>query len=58
MNDPAETAQDARAWLMVAVTFGTLVVTYGVWYSYSVFLVTLPALEAIYRRLLEKIARL
>jgi MFS family permease len=41
MNGPVERTQDARAWLMVAVTFGTLVVTYGVWYSYSVFLVAL-----------------
>ena len=41
MNGPAERTQDGRGWLMVAVTFGTLVVTYGVWYSYSVFLVAL-----------------
>ena len=41
MNGPAETTQDARGWLMVAVTFGALVVIYGVWYSYSVFLVAL-----------------
>ncbi len=41
MSGPAETTQDGRGWLMVAVTFVTLVVIYGVWYSYSVFLVAL-----------------
>lgn len=33
--------RDARAWIMVATTFVTLAVIYGVWYSYSVFLVAL-----------------
>ena len=33
--------RDARAWIMVAATFVTLAVIYGVWYSYSVFLVAL-----------------
>ena len=31
----------ARAWFMVGVTFVTLVVIYGIWYSYAVFLVAL-----------------
>jgi MFS family permease len=31
----------ARGWIIVATTFMTLVVTYGAWYSYSVFLVAL-----------------
>ncbi len=30
-----------RGWLILATTFVTLILTYGVWYSYSVFLVTL-----------------
>jgi hypothetical protein len=33
--------RDARAWIMVATTFVTLVVIYGIWYSYSVLLVAL-----------------
>lgn len=41
MKASAETSQAARRWVIVATTFVTLVVTYGVWYSYSVFLVAL-----------------
>ena len=36
------TAQaDAINWPVVALTFATLVVIYGIWYSFSVFLVAL-----------------
>ena len=41
MNRWPETTQSARAWFMVATTFVTLVVIYGIWYSYAVFLVAL-----------------
>ena len=41
MNNRPETTQSARAWLIVGTTFVTMVVIYGVWYSYSVFLVAL-----------------
>jgi MFS family permease len=41
MNTPAEKTRDARGWFIVAATFVTMVVIYGVWYSYSVFLVAL-----------------
>jgi MFS family permease len=41
MNGRAETTRTARAWFMVGVTFVTLVVIYGIWYSYAVFLVAL-----------------
>ncbi len=34
-------SQNRRGWTIVATTFMTLVVTYGAWYSYSVFLVAL-----------------
>ncbi|HWU41108.1 MAG TPA: MFS transporter [Candidatus Acidoferrum sp.] len=33
--------QARRGWIVLATTFMTLVVTYGAWYSYSVFLVAL-----------------
>lgn len=33
--------QQQRGWIVVATTFMTLVVLYGAWYSYSVFLVAL-----------------
>jgi MFS family permease len=42
VKDPEEKRlRDARAWIMVAATFVTLVVIYGIWYSYSVLLVAL-----------------
>jgi len=41
MNTPAEKTRDTRGWFIVAATFVTMVVIYGVWYSYSVFLVAL-----------------
>ena len=37
----ADTRTDAINWPVVALTFATLVVIYGVWYSFSVFLVAL-----------------
>ena len=33
--------QSQRSWIVVVATFTTLAVTYGAWYSYSVFLVAL-----------------
>jgi MFS family permease len=33
--------KNQRGWIVLATTFMTLVVTYGAWYSYSVFLVAL-----------------
>ncbi len=41
MTAPTETTQGGRRWSIAATTFVTLVVIYGVWYSYSVFLVAL-----------------
>ena len=41
MKTPPEKPQDARGRLIVAATFVTMVVVYGIWYSYSVFLVAL-----------------
>jgi hypothetical protein len=41
MKLSAETIHEARGRLIVAATFITMVVVYGVWYSYSVFLVAL-----------------
>lgn len=41
MTRQPETRASARAWFMVGVTFVTLVVIYGIWYSYAVFLVAL-----------------
>lgn len=42
MKDPTDHGRgDPQPWIMVATTFVTLVVIYGVWYSYSVFLVAL-----------------
>lgn len=38
---PAMSQESRRGWFAVAATFMTLVVLYGVWYSYSVFLVAL-----------------
>jgi MFS family permease len=42
VKDPKDHGRkDPRSWSIVATTFVTLVVIYGVWYSYSVFLVAL-----------------
>jgi len=41
MRAPMEEQPGTRAWFMVATTFVTLVVIYGIWYSYAVFLVAL-----------------
>ncbi len=40
-TDRKTESQNRRGWIIVATTFMTLVVTYGAWYSYSVFLVAL-----------------
>ena len=40
-TNPRASMPLGRGWLILATTFVTLVLTYGVWYSYSVFLVTL-----------------
>ena len=40
-TDPRANMPLGRGWLILATTFVTLILTYGVWYSYSVFLVTL-----------------
>ena len=41
MSPERSDIQNRRGWIMVATTFVTLAVIYGVWYSYSVFLVAL-----------------
>lgn len=41
MRSSTETMHEARARLIVTATFVTMVVVYGVWYSYAVFLVAL-----------------
>ena len=41
LTNPRASMPLGRGWLILATTFVTLVLTYGVWYSYSVFLVTL-----------------
>jgi MFS family permease len=41
MTSRPEASQSTHAWFMVATTFVTLVVIYGIWYSYAVFLVAL-----------------
>jgi MFS family permease len=40
MTEPAqESRQERRGWIVVGTTFVTLGMVYGIWYSYSVFLV-------------------
>jgi len=34
-------SRDPRPWITIATAFVTMVVIYGIWYSYSVFLVAL-----------------
>ena len=40
-TDPRVNIPPARGWVIVAATFMTLVLMYGVWYGYAVFLVAL-----------------
>jgi MFS family permease len=40
-TDPSVSMPPRRGWLIIASTFVTLILLYGVWYGYSVFLVTL-----------------
>ena len=38
--DPSVSHPAKRGWIVLAVTFITTILMYGVWYGYSVFLVT------------------
>jgi len=40
-TEPDPQDSHRRGWIVVGTTFMTLVVLYGAWYSYSVFLVAL-----------------
>ncbi|MEI8190734.1 MAG: MFS transporter, partial [candidate division NC10 bacterium] len=40
-TDPRVNIPQGRGWVILAVTFITMILMYGVWYGYSVFLLTL-----------------